>query len=449
MCLNIKLQNKVMNNKAPFLIQFCCVFVMLIVVMFQGFTHAVEMKPLKGFLEEEDTVVLTFKTFYDGSFQEYLTEHAKRNTGFREFFIRSYNQMAYSCFNKITNENIVKGLDQELFLKMYLSDITGKTLEKHYSTIDNAKNEARKNVKKTLQLIDTLRLHGTDFLFIFAPSKTLVYPEKMPKYYQNRISGFNLEEYYIELFKEHDIPHIDFLNYFRNIKDTVPYPLYSRMASHWAESTIGFVADSILNKIESVTRYNLPSVRIVDWNITSDYTDYDGELEGNMNLLFPLRRSPMPRPILTLADTVGKDHPNLLVTGDSYFDQLMFSCFKDAFDHWDFWQYNQNVYSNRGYYREPFTTIFDTPKTLEDADIVLAIFTAPMFYQYMFDFPQKAFNMFRVKETDILEKMEIIHKNKDWYNAVIEQAKRLNLTVEDNLRINAIYVLESERNKAD
>lgn len=436
-----------MNRKKHYIIQFCFILIGLVVVLLQSLTQCIKLKPLKGFVKEEEIVDLSFLTYYDGSFQKYFTEHAKRITGFHEFFIRSYNQMAYSCFNKITNDNIVKGLDQELYLKMYLSDITGKTLEEKYFTIENAKKEAQKNVDETMRLIDTLHQHGTDFLFVFAPSKALVYPEKMPKYYQNNISDFNLEEYYIELFKEKDIPHIDFLNYFRDIKDTISYPLYSRMASHWAESSIYFVADSILKKLESFTGYNLPSIHVVDRNITSDYTDYDGELESSMNLLFPLKRPAMPRPILELTDTIGCDRPNILITGDSYFDQLMFSCFKEAFNHWDFWQYNQNVYSFRGYYREPFATILDTSKTLKDANIVLAIFTAPMIYQYMFGFPQKAFNMYEIKDTEILEKMEVIRRNKDWYDAVIEQAEQRGLAVEDNLRINAIYVLESERDK--
>lgn len=433
-----------MDKPKSYIVQFIGILTILAAIMLQGFTGAVKMKSLYGFVDEEDTVALSFKNYYNGTYQEYLTEHAKRHTGFREFFIRSYNQLAYSCFDHITNDNIVKGDDQQLFLKMYLNDVTGATLTKHYQTIENAKAEARKNVEETLRLIDTLRQHHTHFLFVFAPSKTGVYPETLPQYYKDHASNFSLQEYYIELFKENNIPHIDFLNYFRTIKDTVSYPLYSPMASHWAESTIYFVADSILRKLESVTGFQLPSIKVVDYNITSDYTDYDGELESSLNLLFPLSRPAMPRPILALTDTVGKDRPNLLVTGDSYFDQLMFCCFKDAFNHWDFWQYNQHVYSYRGYYRVPFATVLDTPSTLKEADIVLAIFTAPMIYQYMFDFPSKAYGMYKVNETEILSMMEIIRRNETWYNAVVEQAEKLGITPEENLRLNAIYFIQSK-----
>ncbi len=47
---------------------------------------------MKGLVKEEEIVNLSFLTYYDGTFQKYFTEHAKRITGFYEFFNRSYNQ---------------------------------------------------------------------------------------------------------------------------------------------------------------------------------------------------------------------------------------------------------------------------------------------------------------------------------------------------------------------
>jgi hypothetical protein len=249
-------------------------------------------------------------------------------------------------------------------------------------------------VEETLVMIDTLRQHGTAFLFVFAPSKTWVYPEKMPKYYREHITEFSLEEYYIELFKEYDIPHIDLLHYFQSIKDTVPYPLFARTASHWAESTIPLAADTILKKISAITEYNLPTIHLVDSNITTKYSDYEWELEKSLNLLLPWPKPALPRPVITLSDTTGKDRPNLLVIGDSYFDQLSFTCFKDAFNQWDFWQYMTNVYNSRGWWRGDFALLPDVPQTVENADIILGISTAPMIYNYMSGFPKKAIDIY-------------------------------------------------------
>lgn len=443
-----------MNKRPHFIIQFICVSLVFAAIMLQSFTNMIKMKPLNGFdKEEQDPVALTFKTYYDGTYQDYLTEHAKRNTGFREFFIRNYNQMAYSCFNKITNNNIVKGRDQELYLKMYLNEIAGITFQQNFADVETAKAEAQKNVKETLRLIDTLHQHGSEFLFVFAPTKPAIYPDKLPSYYRNHIFEFSLEEYYIQLFKENNIPHIDFYNHFKSLRSSFPYPLYPRTGTHWSEATIPYVADSILKKLAEITHYKLPSVRYIDDNLTTDYSVQDGELEASMNLLFPLDKPALPRPIFELTDTLGADKPNLLVVGDSYFTQLRISPFVKAFNNWEFWVYNRDIESSDDSHRwKPLEMLIGADDVLENADIVMAVFTAPMYYNYMFGFTQTAQNLFAKgvisDEAGLKAVIQHIKDNEDWLKAVEEQAKERGITTEENIRINAQYYLETrQRNK--
>lgn len=443
-----------MDKKSPYIIQFVSVLAILTAIMLQGFTTAIKMEPLSGFVNEEQPVKLTFKTYYDGSYQNYMTEHAKRQTGFREFFIRNYNQVCYSCFDKITNDNIIKGYDDELFLKMYMEEATGKRLVKEYGDVETAKADAQVNVEATLAFIDTLRRHNTHFLFVFAPTKPAIYPEKMSKKDQNRLSDFSLEEYYIELFKENGIAHIDFLNYFKTIKDTVSYPLYTKFGTHWAESTMPFVTDSVMRKIAEVSGFDLPRIQCVDLNITTDYLEMDDELNQQTNLLFPLKKPALPRPVLALLDTVGKDRPTLLVIADSYYNQLSFSCFKTAFTNVDYFQYNKTLFSTRpGYYGKQLSTITDAARLLEEADVVMALFTAPMLYDYMFGFIQSAYHYY---ETGVLNEEQAIQSiikrikaNPQWLEAVEQQAQKQGITLEENLLINAKYVYETQEKEKE
>ena len=424
----------------------------LSVIALQGLTHFAKMKPLEGVVAKEKEVPFTFKTYLDGSFQTYLTEHAKRNTGFREFFIRSYNQVRYSCFGVITNINVVRGEDGELFTKMYLDDVTGKRVVDCFDDIENAKAEAQENVKATLQLMDTLKKHGTDFLFIFAPSKAAVYPEKMPKPYREQISDFSLMDYYIGLFEENGIPYIDFHNYFKQIKGSFPYPLYTKYGTHWAYSTIPFVADSILRKLEVVTGKSMPSIEVTDMNITTDYSGQDRELEGQLNLLFPMKKAAVPNPKYVLTDTIGKEKPNLVAIADSYFVVFEKSSFLDAFNSWCYFKYNDDIVSSEPKYNwKKVRTFADTHTILEDADIVMAVFTAPMMYDYMFDFPETTIDFLThhklYEETKIERMMEDIRNNQEWYDLIVEQAKERGITVEENLRRNATYVIQKEKKK--
>jgi hypothetical protein len=349
-----------------------------------------------------------------------------------------------------TNSNVIVGENGELFYQMYLDDMTDKRVVDYFGSIENAKAEAQENVKVTLQLIDTLKQHGTDFLFIFAPSKAAVYPELMPEYYREHISDFSLTDYYVELFKENDIPHIDFHNYFKQIKDSFPYPLYAEFGTHWAYSTIPMVSDSILRKLEEVTGKPMPSIEVTDINITTDYSGQDRELEGQYNLLFPLKKSAIPNPKSVLTDTIGKEKPNLLAIADSYFVAFEKNCFLKAFNSWCYFKYNDDIVSSEKKYNWKKVKYFpDTYQILEDADIVMAVFTAPMLYTYMFDFPQTAFDLYAHRilndEGRIEEKIEAIRNNPEWYDAIVKQAKERGLTVEENLRRNAIYVIEKEK----
>jgi hypothetical protein len=199
-------------------------------------------KPLQGFTTAVEKPVFSIEQVTSGEYQNQVEKYLSDHFGFRVVFYRVYNQICYSCFRKINNENVEEGLERELYLKMYLEDITGKRLRWFYSDVEAAKAAARNNVAATRTLIDTLHSHGTELLFVFAPSKTALYPELMPKKYRNQVSDFSLEEYYIQLFKENGIPHIDFLDYFRKLKGQVPYPLYTRTGTHWSEATIPMVA---------------------------------------------------------------------------------------------------------------------------------------------------------------------------------------------------------------
>lgn len=441
-----------MNNGRHYRIQFICIIAVLALIVLQGFTGVVKIKPLSPFIDQLEVVKqdLNFKTYLDGSYQEYLAQSARKKTGFKEFFSRCYNQVAFTFFGKCANKNVYKGTHHELYLIASLDDITGKLLTSKYGNIENAKADAQKNVQETLTLIDTLRQHGTDFLFVFCPTKTAVYPENMPQPFKDNISDFSLAEYYIELFKENDIPHVDFYTYFKTIKDDFPYPLFTRTGSHWAECTIPFVADSLLRKIEAITDFRLPTINYIEPNFSSHYSGHDSELETSIDLLFPLCNPKIPRPIFTLTDTIGKDRPNLLVVGDGNFSQLQESCFIEAFNQWDFWLYNKTSVSSRPSYNWKYLNqLFNTAETLEQADIVIALFTSNYLLDYMGGFTHTALNLYEkgcTSEQEMIQSIiNSIKENPEWFQAIERQAKEKGITTEDNLLLNAEYVLKMNK----
>lgn len=445
-----------MKTHPHFTIPFLCILLLLVAAFIQGLTHWVPAKPLMGFYDAKRPVKLEVETWRDGSFQDYFTDYARVHTGFREFFIRNYNQCSYFCFNKITNDNVICGKNNELYLKMYLDDISGKRIKEYFKTADNAKAFAKEHVEETLRLIDTLRRHGTDFLFLIAPSKVLTYPEDLPEAYSDSLKqcDFLLSDYIVELFKEHGIAHIDFSHYFQELRNTFPYPLFTRYGSHWSEAVIPVVTDTILRKLEAMTPYRFPNIEVINDNLSTDYSRQDGELEDLMNLYFPVKKPAVSKPDFILTDTLGKDKPKLLVIGDSFFVQLSNTCFAKAFDRWDFWQYNENLLSSREYLNwKKLAYYANTWQMLEEADIVVAIVNGAYLYEYLWGFEQTAFQLFAkgpLSEEEIIQlKINEIKNNPQWYERIVEQASERNVSVEENLRNNAIYVLDADKKKQE
>ena len=440
-----------MKKKPHFLIQFICILAMLTATLLQGFTHVVKMKPLAGYVPDEQPVKLTFKTYYDGTFQNYLTDHAKRNSGFRELCIRSYNQCLFSLFGKSTNDNIIQGEHKEMYLKMYLDEVTGKNFKSHCESQEALEAQAQHDIEKTLVLIDSLRNHGTAFLFVEAPSKTWVYPEYMPQDYRDSIMPFSVQDYYTKLFKENNIPHIDFLSYFKSLKGQTKYPLYTRYGTHWAESTIPFVADSVLSKIGSLIGQEMPHIICVDENPSTNYSKQDGEIENLMNLLLPIRKPALPQPIMALSDTTLKK-PDILVIADSYFIQLHESCFADAFDRCEYWKYNDDVITKKIEFLGKVAYYPDVYKVIDEVDLVMVINTSVYAYDYMFGFCETAQQAFLERDTESIEKqiqgiIQRIMSTPEWLKSVKQQAVERGVDLDEMLRLNAIYAIEMDKQK--
>ena len=432
-----------MKNKA-FLIQFVILTVACVAILVQGFTHWVPLK-LAGFVGQPEKVQLTWKTYSEGKYQDYLSDYAKQKGGFREPCIRAYNQCLYSLYKKTTNDNIVFGENGELYLEMYLHEVTGKTLKDCYGSEDYFKSRARKDIEKTLVLIDSLRKHNTAFLFVEAPSKTWVYPEYMPQPYRDSIMPFCVQDYYTQLFEENGIPHIDFLSYFKSLKGKTEYPLYSPYGTHWAESTIPFVADSILRKIESLIGQEMPHIVCLDENLQTRYSKQDGELEDLMNLMFPLRKPALPQPIMALSDTTLRK-PNLLVIADSYFIQLQESAFANCFNRCDYWKYNDEVITKDIEFKGKVSEYLEAYKTIDEADLIMVINTAPYAYNYMFGFCETANLAFLDHDHQRMEKLieetiERIKGSTEWYESIRRQAEEEHRDLDSLLRGHARYAI--------
>lgn len=433
-----------MKRLSLYTVLFVLIMVTLCLPLVQHVTGLFHTKPLEGFTAPVEPVKLNVKSFREGTYQAYAQRYLQQHFGFRNFYIRSYNQWMYSCFRQTTNDNVVKGENGEFYLRQYTDVYTGKKLRETYGTVDSARVAMRHNVEETCRIIDSLRRFGTDVIVVLAPSKPLIYPECLPKEIRQAHCPFSIQEEYAELYTQAGVEHINFVPLFRRLKQESSYPVYTRFGTHWAYATMPFVADTILQKIASVKHYPMPHVVYGDSNFSYRYKGSDREIEGQLNLLFPLRHGKIPMPEYSFQEDRAYRKPNLLVVGDSYFTQLRNTGFEKAFNQVDYWKYNDEAISSISE-RNGKVTLVNRYEIISQADVILLVFTDIHAYDYLFSFlktaertmedgpdhdPQKA----------ISKIVDAIKASPEWYEKVRKQAEEKNISLEECLWGNAEWV---------
>ena len=154
-----------------------------------------------------------------------------------------------------------------------------------------------------------------------------------------------------------------------------------------------------------------------------------------------------------MRDTLAPDErPKLLVIGDGNFTPLKNSSFTQAFNEWDFWIYNKYYQASRPHCQWGYLEFFPQRyEILEGADVVMAFVSADYFYHYLFDIEETAYRLWAhgpLSEEELIDmKMNEIKSNPEWYDAIVKQAEERGIGVEENLRNNAIYVLNNTKHE--
>ena len=94
-----------MKRPSLYTVLFVLIMVVLCLPMVQHVGGLFRIKSLEGFTAPLEPVKLSAKSYRDGSYQAYAQRYLLQHFGFRNVYIRSYNQLMYSCFRKSTNQN--------------------------------------------------------------------------------------------------------------------------------------------------------------------------------------------------------------------------------------------------------------------------------------------------------------------------------------------------------
>ena len=252
---------------------------MILFPAFQRIIPLFDVDPLIGAYlvekEPEFTSDLWLDAKYQANFENYLEQHI----GFRPLFVKLYNQIQYSFYDKTSAFQVVVGKNNFVYQYEFIRSYYGKNFC-GYEVIDNA--------TKGLRIVsEQLKEKNIDLIIVLAPSKVAVYPENIPdKYKSGKENNLN-HKYYKEKLLEMNLLVVDFYDYFVNMKNKLPYPLFSAQGMHWSAYGAAIASDSLVRYIENLRKVKLVNYEL-ELNESYECISTDNDLENATNLLWEI-----------------------------------------------------------------------------------------------------------------------------------------------------------------
>ena len=371
-------------------ILFALTAILLFSFAIQQQTGFFKCKELNGVTNERPKPELSFKSFCDGSYQKQTESYLQYHYGFREPLTRLYNQTLWTFFRYASVEEkkrIMVSRDNWIFEPWTVEEYYQSCA---YKVADDSLTAARifdAEAKRLYQIQHILEPFGTHLFVALLPGKELICGEHMPpnnKYFKEKqITAFG---YYSKRFKDLGINHVNFGEWFMQMKDTVSYPLFPQTGTHWSNLAAIHVADSLVNYLEVLGGINMHNIELGP--VFQRTLKPDADLESLMNLIWPLRKTPN---FLAQAYT---DHdstaikPILLTIGDSfYWNILNFVPVWNIFNGVPYWYYFSTAYFDED---EKRVSEKDLVKKLVSVDFVMLSYGTTQLYRMSNGFSERA-----------------------------------------------------------
>ena len=428
------------------IVLFIIILLLLTTPFFQGLFNFVEMAPLKGAISQPEQKKLTVNNWFSGEYQLKEEDYLNDAFGFRSFFVRINNQLAFSLFNNAKANGVIVGKKNYLYEVNYI--------KAYYGTDYIGQDSIEQRIDKLKFIQDTLAKMNKDILLVFAAGKGSFYPEYFPdKYHKDR--GTTNYEKYIELAGNAGLKYLDFNRYFLDHKIDSKYPLYPQYGIHWSKYGMCLVADSMIRYIEDLRHIQMPHLY---WDgVELDQprgTDYD--IADGMNIKFKLKSFDMAYPRVKFESDSGKVKPSVMVISDSYYWGIFDLGMSNVFSNNQFWFYNKKVYPE-SFKSDLLASDVNLHQAIAGHDVIILMATEATLPGLGWGFVERAYDMFTnpdYKEIDLNEFQEKVRRlrnkiksSEEWMKSIESKANKKNISVDSMLTLDAIWVIKNEKDK--
>ena len=420
------------------------VMLLLSLPIIQQYTHIVKLKALHGYVTKKEYSPFTFETWFNGVYQDNTEEYLKKNIGFANFFIRTYNQMEYTFYNKARAKGVIIGKEGYLYEENYIKAYLGRDFIGKKAIADK--------VYKLKKIQDTLQSLNIQLCVVMAPGKASFFPEYIPdSYVPQNITTTNLEVYIDEMQKR-KVNYLNFNKWFIQNKYSSSYPLFPKNGIHWSKYGEILAADSLISYMESTMDIAMPHVVVKDITTSYSMQGTDDDIEKGMNILFDIPDNKMAYPKIEFSSDSNTVVPKVLTIADSYYwGMFNYKISDKVFNKGKFWYYNKKIYPD-SFKKELYVDDIDIKEEIEKNDMILILSTDANLYKFAFGFIDQTYNEYYNKEYKIKKANEDavnkyiqdIKNTPEWIKSVKEKAKRKGTSLEEEIRKNAEYMVRED-----
>lgn len=461
--------------------------------------NLIEEKKLQGEYTLAKEPLFSKSSLKKGEYQTGIENLLKDRIGFRGFLVRLRNQFNYSLLGDVNTYGVSVGKDNMLIPNTYIESYFG---------LDYVGDDKIDQFTSNLYSIqEGLKNQGINFMVLLAPGKASIYPERIPEdQIPEETSLPTNYNKLIESAASKKINLLDFRAYLLSLKGQTETQIFPNFSVHWSGNTVSLVSDSLIKYINHQFQLNLPSIQRQEGYYTVkdyQYTDYD--IGESMNLLWHAAEDSLYYPTIKF---IYKDknakRPAMLGCGDSFFQSfkgfypVLDSCFSQDSR---LYYYNKLVdWPPRFHNQNLSTSVLDIAIELKRTDIVILEMTEENIKKLGYGFtdellshvqstPLDSFQLEQIRaqmeQADIIEKANVFHKlagysfdemkfaitkkllsdkvlsneeyerlietkineiynNPEWLKKVKEQASAKSISLEQNVRENAKWVVDQE-----
>ena len=319
--------------------------VLLFLPLLQAHVLHIPLKPLNGVTVETEQPKFNLVSYRSGDYAKQEEAYVGEHFGFREPVIRLYNQYLWSCYRKTYAHDVVAGKQGWLYTPESVSDYYGNELLRWQPSPEEARQHFDREIRYMNRVRTILKENDVEMLAFIAPEKSFLYPEHLPEREHNT-NTFNASDYFLEKFEEAGFPCIDMTGWFKQMKDTVNYPLIPQTGAHWVFPAV-YAADSLFRFMGDLKGIELPHLKIGELH-EGDNHGADNDLEKLLNLALPIRKRQGYSPIADVTVESGPNSvkPKVLFIGNSFMWGIVNQVpMRDVFDEVEFWYYFSTAYT--------------------------------------------------------------------------------------------------------